>query len=71
MFKSRRGQWRGEGWGLSVEQCCGVMKEAVSEPGGSTSKAPVKSPRWEHGEQSVTGVCVVLDDVVCSPQTPG
>ena len=47
-----------------------MVKEAISEPAGSTPKSPVTSPRREDGEQSVTGVCVVLDDDVCMSQTP-
>ena len=62
--------------GLGVEQCYGVVKKAVSEPAGATPKAPVTFPRREDGEQSMTGVCVcvcvcvVLDDIVCTSQTP-
>ena len=33
---------------MTVEQCYGVVKEAVSEPAGTTPKAPVTSPRREH-----------------------
>ena len=56
--------------GLDVEQRYGVGKKAVSEPAGATSKAPVTSPRREDGEQSWTGVCAVLDDIVSTSQTP-
>ena len=45
------------------------MREAISEPAALTPEAAVMSPRREY-EKSLTGVCVVLDDVVCTPQTP-
>ena len=48
----------GQGWGLSVEQCYGVVEEPISEPARSTPKAPGTSPRREDRERSVTGVCV-------------
>ena len=46
MVKGSGGQ--GLRWGVTVEQCYGVVKEAVSEPAGTTPKAPVTSPRREH-----------------------
>ena len=46
------------------------MEKAVSEPAGATPEAPVTSPGREEREQGMTGVCVVLDDFVCTLQTP-